>query len=91
MFFWRTIEFSRKEVEFENKNDENSIKNCDFKKLTDYENKHGFVEASKDKSGNEKKFFFLGPQNKWKELLDNKTRNSIEKSFKDEMQELKYL
>ena len=70
---------------------ENSIMNCDFKKLTDYENKHGFVEASKDKNGNVKKFFFLGPQNKWEEILDNKTRSSIEKSFKDEMQELKYL
>ena len=70
---------------------ENSIMNCDFKKLTDYENKHGFVEASKDKNGNVKKFFFLGPQNKWEEILDNKTRGSIEKSFKDEMQELKYL
>ena len=63
----------------------------DFKILTDYENKHGFVEASKDKNGNVKKFFFLGPQNKWEEILDNKTRSSIEKSFKDEMQELKYL
>ena len=77
--------------EFEKSLIENSIKNCDFKKLTDFENKHGFVEASKDKSGNIKKFFFLGPQNKWEEILDNKTRSSIEKSFKNEMEELKYL
>jgi len=78
-------------LKFETNLIENSIKNCDFKKLTDYENKHGFVEASKDKSGNLKKFFFLGPQNKWQEILDNKTKSNIEKSFENEMKELNYL
>ena len=70
---------------------ENAIKNCDFQTLKDYENKHGFIEAAKDTNGNIKKFFFLGPKNNWKEILDKKIINNIETSFKNEMLELNYL
>ena len=38
-----------------------------------------------------KKFFNLGPENNWKNLLDKKTMNEIETKFSAEMKELGYL
>ena len=42
-------------------------------------------------TGETKRFFNLGPNNKWQNLLDSKIRNEIETKFKKEMQELGYL
>ena len=38
-----------------------------------------------------KKFFNLGPRNKWENILEEKTKIKIETLFKNEMQELGYL
>ena len=38
-----------------------------------------------------KKFFNLGKENNWKELIDLGTKKEIEKSFEKEMKELGYL
>lgn len=38
-----------------------------------------------------KKFFNLGPNNKWQNLLDQNTKELIEDEFKNEMKELGYL
>ena len=70
---------------------DNAISLCDFKNLQDIENKNGFIEASKDKSGNSIKFFNLGSENKWQNLLNKQIIENIETSFKEEMSELKYL
>ena len=43
------------------------------------------------KSGDKKDFFYLGPENDWKRLLDNKISKEIEQKFLNEMKELKYL
>ena len=64
---------------------------CDFKNLQDIENKEGFIEASVDKLGNSIKFFNLGSENKWQNLLNKEIIEDIETSFKREMTELKYL
>ena len=68
-----------------------AIQNCNFERLKKEENLKGFKEASIDKKGNKKKFFYLGPQNNWKYLLDKKTIENIERVFKNEMMELGYL
>ena len=43
------------------------------------------------KSDDEKVFFYLGPKNDWKKLLDNRISREIEQKFQNEMKELKYL
>ena len=60
-------------------------------KLKLQEKKKGFIEAVKDKKGNLRDFFDLGPDNDWKKILDKKTVNLIEHSFEKEMTELGYL
>ena len=40
---------------------------------------------------NKNLFFNLGPENKWEKILDKKTKEIIETSFKSQMIELKYL
>jgi len=70
---------------------ENAIKNSEFKELKDQENKKGFNEAAKDLNGNTKKFFFLGPENNFRTLLNRETTKKIEVAFKSEMLELGYL
>ena len=44
-----------------------------------------------DKTGKKKDFFNLGPKNNWRQILDIKNKEKIEKIFNDEMKELGYL
>ncbi len=51
-----------------------------------------FKESATNKdTGQKKNFFYLGPNNDWKKLLDNNIRKQIEENFKNEMEELGYL
>ena len=68
-----------------------AIEKCNFNNLQKIENESGFVEAPLDISGSRKKFFYLGPQNDWRKILDKKTLKNIENSFESEMKELGYL
>ena len=68
-----------------------AIEKCNFNSLQKIENKSGFVEAPLDINGYKKKFFYLGPQNNWRTILDKETLKSIEDSFESEMKELGYL
>ena len=68
-----------------------AIRNCNFDKLKEQERNSGFKESPKDKYGNVKKFFYLGPKNNWQKILDQKTKENIEKEFKKELVELSYL
>ena len=68
-----------------------AIEKCHFKNLQRIENENGFVEATQDIDGSNKKFFNLGPQNDWKKTLDKETITKIENSFENEMKELGYL
>ena len=55
------------------------------------EKENGFTESTVNKEGGKNKFFFLGPKNDWKKILDTKISDDIEKKFEEEMKELKYL
>ena len=56
------------------------------------EAEEGFIEGAKDKVGEgNKKFFNLGPENKWENLVNKNITNEIEKRFEVEMKELGYL
>ena len=51
-----------------------------------------FTNNFRDINQNKKvDFFNLGPDNNWENLLNKDIRNRIEKKFKSEMTELKYL
>ena len=71
-------------------NDE-KIKKCieitDFNKLKNLEMKTGFVENYNKKEP----FFNKGQANQWQNILDEKVTYKLEKKFKKEMQELKYI
>ena len=54
-----------------------AIDKCNFSNLQKLEAESGFVEAISDKEGNVKKFFNLGPNNNWKNLLDQKIKLQI--------------
>ena len=68
-----------------------SIENNNFENLREQERLNGFGEAVKNKNGEPKTFFNLGPSNNWETILDPKIRQEIEKSFQNEMEELGYL
>ena len=50
-----------------------------------------FKENSFDKSGEENKFFFLGPENNWKKFLNKNDEELLISIFKKEMEELNYI
>ena len=68
-----------------------TIDGCNFENFTKQEEKSGFIDNSITNKNLNKKFFRLGPKNNWQILLDSKIRQSIETSFKLEMEELEYL
>ena len=71
---------------------DHAIKSNSFENLKKIENRDGFKEAIKDKgSGEVKRFFNLGPNNKWEKILDSEIKDEIEKKFNVEMKELGYL
>ena len=70
----------------------NSIKNCEFEKLKNLEDKQGFSEAPYKKNTEEQiKFFNLGIKNEWRNILDSEIVKDIEIKFEKEMKELGYL
>lgn len=77
--------------QFDASNISEAISNTEFEKLKNQENIDGFIEAAKDKNKKNLKFFHLGPQNKWEDLLEDNIKNAIQDKFKDEMKELGYL
>ena len=68
-----------------------AIEYCSFDNLSNQEDKFGFNDNSKKNKEMKKKFFNLGPRNKWENILEEKTKIKIETLFKNEMQELGYL
>lgn len=79
-------------LNFSEKLIDKAIKLSSFDRLQSLEEKKGFSESVVDpNSGIRKKFFNLGPKNNWREKLDKKISNEIEKKFENEMIELGYL
>ena len=62
-----------------------------FEKLEKMEKKDGFSESNVGKDGKRNKFFFLGPKNNWKNILDKNISDTKEIQFEKEMKELKYI
>ena len=68
-----------------------AIKLSSFDKLEKMERDHGFIESSINKEGEKNKFFYLGPKNDWKNILNKNISDEISKKFQEEMKELDYL
>ena len=68
------------------------LESTEFEKMKKLEQKIEFTESVVDKkTGKNIPFFNLGPKNQWKNILKAETVEKLEKSFKKEMQELRYL
>ncbi len=69
----------------------NSVNSTSFNKLKDKEKKNGFSEAITSKKNKKKiPFFFLGPKNDWKKILDEDLKSKINNAFKKNLVELSY-
>ena len=66
-----------------------SIENVNFNNLKNLEKIHGFSENKSSNKNN--RFFNKGEKNQWKKKLPKDLRDIIEKSFKNEMTENRYL
>ncbi len=79
-------------TKFTNEQIEKAINSSSFDKLKTMEETKGFIESVKNKKTGEKnKFFFLGPKNDWRKILDKKIVDEINSKFEPEMKELGYL
>ena len=71
---------------------ENAINSTSFEKLKKEETVKGFSEAILSKERNKKiPFFYLGPENDWKKILDEKIQTKLLETFKDNLKELLYI
>ena len=77
--------------EIDNKKIDKIIELNSFENLKKIEVSKGFKEAAVNENNKKNEFFYLGPMNKWKNLLSNDIITKIETIFKKEMKELKYL
>ncbi len=98
----QTFSVSKDVIKFINKttnNDEkidreklkNSVNSTLFNKLKDNERKNGFSEAIVSKKNDKKiPFFYLGPKNDWKKILDDDLKIKLNEVFKKNLVELSY-
>ena len=69
----------------------NSVNSTFFDKLKNDEEKNGFSESiTSTKTKTKIPFFYLGPKNNWKNILDEKLQIKISNTFKSEFNELGY-
>tara|TARA_Y100001935_G_scaffold65556_1_gene55082 strand:+ start:224 stop:1072 length:849 start_codon:yes stop_codon:yes gene_type:complete len=70
----------------------NSVNSTSFYKLKENEKKFGFSESIKSKKENKQiPFFFLGPDNNWKKILDEDLKQKLNKVFEKNLKELSYI
>ena len=69
----------------------NILESTSFKNLRSLEEKGEFEENAFENKERKKKFFYLGPKNNWKNLLNENIRQEIENKLSSEMKELGYL
>tara|TARA_B100000767_G_C19641011_1_gene482537 strand:- start:141 stop:995 length:855 start_codon:yes stop_codon:yes gene_type:complete len=89
------VEFINKILNIKEKIDTDKIKNSVsstfFDKLKNEEKKNGFVEAvSSNKNKKKVPFFYLGPDNDWKKILDKNQQLEFADIFKEDLKELGY-
>ena len=69
-----------------------AIELSSFDRLKKIEEREGFSESVlNSKTGKKEKFFYLGPKNNWKKILDKNISDEICKEFEKEMRELEYI
>ena len=78
-------------LKFSDKKFDTAISSNSFSNLKKIEENEGFSENVKIKSKPDVNFFNLGPENNYKNLLDEKVSKEIEKKFYSEMKELGYI
>jgi len=93
--FKDVIEFINKILNIKEKINKNKLKNCVsstfFHKLKNEEKKNGFIEAVSSKKNKEKiPFFYLGPDNDWRKILDKNQQSKFTDIFKKDLKELGY-
>ena len=94
--FLEVIEFIKKITNSKHRIDKNKIKKTlrttSFEALKKNEIDQGFSESIPLRSDKNKRvpFFFLGPKNDWKKMLNENYRDKIEKVFGKELEDLKY-
>ena len=70
----------------------NVINSSSFENLKNIERTKGFIESVNSSIDKRKiPFFYLGPKNDWKKILNKEIAIKIEKLFEKEMRELNYL
>tara|TARA_Y100000768_G_scaffold388361_1_gene383793 strand:- start:2461 stop:3291 length:831 start_codon:yes stop_codon:yes gene_type:complete len=79
------------DFKFEDNNIIKAIEKCSFDNMSKQEDRFGFNDNSKRNKQLNKKFFNLGPKNKWENILDKEIQKEMEKIFNSEMKELGYL
>jgi|TARA_B110000003_G_C16581170_1_gene508151 hypothetical protein len=89
------IEFINKTLNKKEKINKNKLKNSVnstfFHKLKNDEKKNGFSEAVSSKKNKKKiPFFYLGPDNDWKKILDKDNQSKLTETFKKDLNELGY-
>lgn len=93
--FKKVFEFIKKvsklKEDFNQKKAEMAIKNRNFEKLQKLEKEKGFYEAVSKKNSSEKiKFFNLGNNNNYKDLLNRNLIDEINLFYKDELKKYDY-
>ena len=93
--FKEVIEFINKSINSTEQINKSKIKNAVnstlFSKLQSKEKNEGFSEAILSKKGDKKiPFFFMGPDNDWKKILDKSIKNKIIEAFEKNLNELSY-
>ena len=87
--FINSIVFQNKKIDTQKL--KNSVSSTFFDKLKNNEVKDGFSEAVTSKKTNKKiPFFYLGPKNDWKKILDKSFQKKIVLEFENECNELNY-
>ena len=88
------VEFINKITNNPERINKDKLKNSNstsFNKLKDKEDKNGFSEAITSKKNKKKiPFFYLGPKNDWKKILDEDLKTKINDAFKKNLVELSY-
>ncbi len=79
-------------ISISNEKINNCLSSTTFENMQSMEEKGLFTENNIDeKIGKKIKFFNEGKKNQWENILESKIRMEIEKKFKNEMNELKYI
>ena len=79
------------EIEINETKTKNILNSTNFEYLKNLEEKGKFNENAFENAYTKKKFFYLGPENNWENILDDEIKKELESKLSYEMKELGYL